>query len=136
MGLSSISLPTARPVLEKDYASEMPFQPPHDGGLGFLTRLLTQPSFPGPMSPLESMLLEAELGLVQSGQVVVPWSVWLSAAEAYWDLLSEADQRLVGTPRDILNRWGLNGSYFLEVDETQDLLRIRATDLPSAEQPI
>ena len=81
------------------------------------------------------MLLEAELVLVQNGQAEVAWSVWLSEAEAYWDLLSEADQHLVGTPRDILNRWALNGSYFLELDESRDLLRIRPADLPSVERP-
>ena len=120
-----------RQAPEKNYASGVPIQHPHEGGLRFLTQLLTQPTAPGPMSQLESMLLEAELGLIQNGKVEVSWSAWLSAAEAYWDMLSEADQRLVGTPRDILNRWALNGNYFLELDEKRDHLRVRKMNLPN-----
>ncbi len=108
----------------------VPHRLPPDGGLRFLAGLLTRPPASGVESPLEALLLEAELDLVLRGRAEARWSAWLSAAEAFHADLCEVDRRLVGTPRDILNRWALNGGYFLELDEAADRLRIHAPHLP------
>ena len=84
------------------------------------------------MSGLELVLLEAEVGLALYGRVEVSWSTWLAAAEGFHTSLCVADQNLLGTPRDILNRWALNGTYFMELDEVKDRLRICAMDWPSS----
>lgn len=102
--------------------------PDQDRGLQFLRRILTEPSDPRRVSRLESQLLEAELDLIERGKAELGWSDLLSAAEAYWNELSLNDQRLLGTPRDILNRWALNGSFFLELDEALDRLSVHTSD--------
>lgn len=77
---------------------------------------------------LESMLLQAELEVLQEGLTELPWSTLLTAAETYWHGLTPSHQAQVGTPRDILHRWGLNAGFYLEVDEARNRLRVHPAD--------
>lgn len=88
------------------------------------------------MSRLESLLIKAEMELAQNGRVKGSWVAWLSAATAYREMLPEADQCMVGTPRDILNRWVLNGGYSLDLDEDRNILLIRTMAWRESKNPL